>query len=131
MSALRPFLFAILGAFVAAAPAAPVPGRAKKERKSPAGYVRGHDQKLEEPEKRAPAEVSAHGATVCIATGSERAPAPAGEVAADGDHDSFPYPCHAVATASTAPIRDFAAPQPADLRAGLLDLPPPRALRCT
>ena len=133
VSLLRPLLFAILGAFVAAAPAAPVPGRAKKERKGPSGtcQARGHDQKLEEPERHVPAEASVYGFRVCVATGGERAPTPTGDVARAGDHVSFPYPrAQAVSTAHAAPARDLAAPRPADLRAGLLTLPPP-ARRCT
>ena len=134
MPVLRPFLLAILGAFVAAAPAAPVPGPAKRERRSPSGgcEARGHHQKLEEPERQVPAETSAHSSRVCVATGGERAPAPAGDDARAGDHASSPGtpPAHAVSTARAAPTRDLAAPRPADLRAGLLALPPP-ARRCT
>jgi len=130
---LRPFLLAILGAFVAAAPAAPIPGPAKRERENPSGdcEARGHHQKLEEPERQVPAETSASSARVCVATAGERAPAPTGDVARAGDRGSFPCPpAHAVSTAQKAPTRELAAPRPADLRAGLLALPPP-ARRCT
>jgi hypothetical protein len=131
---LRPFLLAILGAFVAAAPAAPVPGPAKKERRSPSGgcEARGHHQKLEEPERQVPGETSAHSSRVCVATGGECAPAPAGDDARAGDHAKSLArrpPAHAVSTARAAPTEALAVPRPADLRAGLLALPPP-ARRC-
>jgi hypothetical protein len=131
---LRPFLLAILGAFVAAAPAAPIPGPAKRERKNPSGgcEARGHHQKLEEPERQVPAETSAHSSRACVATGGERAPAPAGDDARVGDHASpfDTHPAYAVSTAQEARSEALAAPRPADLRAGLLALPPP-ARRCT
>jgi hypothetical protein len=130
---LRPLLIAVLGAFVAAAPAAPVPWRVKKERKgqSDGGEARGHHQKLEEPDRRVPAEVSAHGARVAVATGDERGSAPSGDAglrvafASDLLHDHA-----APTTARPAPTLSLAArTRPADLRAGLLALPPP-APRC-
>ncbi len=124
---LRPFLVAILGAFVAAAPVAPVPWRVKKERKRPAdgGEARGHHQKLEEPERRAPAETSASRAQVPVATGDERGPAPFGDTAPRGG-DAFGLPKDLpTPTARPAPMLLLAAPRPADLRAGLLTLPPP------
>ena len=132
MALIRPFLLAVLGAFVAAAPAAPVPGRVKKERKTPSGgdRARGHHQKLEEPERQAPAEASAHGSRLCVATGGERASAPAGDVAPASGPWSVPRLCHADSTARAAPTRNLAAPRPADLRAGLLALPPPTR-RCS
>jgi hypothetical protein len=124
MALLRPLLFAVLGAFVAAAPAAPVPWRVKKERKSPSrGQARGHHQKLEEPERQAPAEASAHGSELSVATGDERLPAPPGEATRPFAGASDPFDL--VSTARPAPVSSAAAPRPADLRAGLLVLPPP------
>ncbi|MHC4162067.1 MAG: hypothetical protein ACYTDU_07075 [Planctomycetota bacterium] len=128
MHVLRPFLVAVLGAFVAAAPAAPVPWRVKKERQDPSdgGEARGHHQKLEEPERQVPAEASAYGSKVCVATGGERAPAPAGDAAQPaafcGSDPRCDYP---VPAARRAPTPTLAAPRPADLHAGLLALPPP------
>lgn len=130
MAALRPFLFAILGAFVAAAPAAPVPWRAKKERKSGGAEARGHYQKLEEPEKQEPTRSFACGTPSGVATGSERSSDTGGDVAPADDDRALPLPDPAVATARP-PTGDSAAPRPADLCAGLLDLPPPRARRST
>ena len=132
MHVLRPFLVAILGAFVAAAPAAPVPWRVKKERKNPsdAGEARGHHQKLEEPERQVPAEAAARATNVCVATGGERAPAPAGDAAPPAAHRGSDPRCdYPVPAARPAPTRALAAPRPADLRAGLFALPPP-APRC-
>jgi hypothetical protein len=124
---LRPLLVAVLGAFVAAAPVAPVPWRLKKERESPsgAGEARGHYQKLEEPERQVPAEASAHGSQVAVATGNERAPAPGGDAALPVALASDPRCDYPLPTARPAPTVSLAAPRPADLRAGLLALPPP------
>lgn len=125
---LRPFFVAILGAFVAAAPVAPIPWRVKKERKGPSdgGQARGHHQKLEEPERRAPADAGRASAHVAVAAGDERGPAPAGDAlppSGDGARRPRDVP---TPTARPAPTPLGAVPRrAADLRAGLLALPPP------
>ena len=126
MHPLRPFLIAILGAFVAAAPVAPIPWRAKKEQRDPSasGEARGHHQKLEEPERQVLAEVSAD-LRVCVATGDERASAPDGDAARPATGGWNPRGGHPVPATSPAPTPTRTAPRPADLRAGLFALPPP------
>ena len=126
MHLLRPFLVAILGAFVAAAPVAPVPWRAKKEQLDPSasGEARGHHQKLEEPERQVPAEVSA-GVRALVATGDERASAPDGDAAQPAACGFELRGADPVPAAQPAPTPTLAGPRPADLRAGLLALPPP------
>ena len=120
MAVLRPFLLAILGAFVAAAPAALVPGEE-------AGSTSGHDQKREDTSKNDPqpsASQTIRGALV------ERSSD--GEPETGGDEPQ-PLPLasfdghRTTGTLRALPDRFLPASTraAADLRAGLRALPPP------
>ena len=130
MALLRPLLLAILGAFVAAAPMAPVP---VTEGERDADAPRGHDQKREDASKSDPqssALQTVRGAHV------ERTADCAPFDESTGDRVG-PVPCTQPLPprSAGAHVRAPAAPHPAsvraaaDVRAGLRSLPPPAAGR--
>ena len=119
MAVLRPFLLAILGAFVAAAPAALVPGEE-------AGSRSGHDQKREDTSKNDPQPSASQTIRGALVERSSN-----GEPETDGD-GSHPLPLASLDWhRSTGTLRTRPDPLPeavraaADLRAGLRALPPP------
>ncbi|MHC4550528.1 MAG: hypothetical protein ACYTEZ_17310 [Planctomycetota bacterium] len=136
MHLLRPFLFAVLSAFVAAAPVAPVPWRPKGEddrtdtRPQP---FRGHDQKPEstatgEDQERRSRPVACGTVVRPVAAAEHLEPA-SGGAPAPADHRTAPRPPQLVRPAAPPPPPS-AAPHAADVRAGLIALPPP-GTRCT
>ncbi|HEX5030766.1 MAG TPA: hypothetical protein VFX78_04850 [Candidatus Eisenbacteria bacterium] len=118
MAALRALLFAVFGGFIGAAPAAPaVPDRAGHD--AGANGAVSHSQKSEHPthEIGAPLARDRAAAPPCTDTpGSAPAFAPPRETHRPSRH---------VATATRLSGGGTPLPPVADVRAGLLDLPPP------
>lgn len=117
MAALRALLFAVFGGFIGAAPAAPaVPDRTGHD--AGPGAV-SHSQKSEEPPQgvAAPSASDPAAAPPCTDTPG---PAPAVPIAGDAPRaQGLPAAAPRLASGGAPP------PPVEDVRAGLLDLPPP------